>query len=66
MSKYKNLEVFKIAGDKTVTVSVTFNVDEKANDTVILKDAAEALKFFANSNLRQFSAWVKEINVRNN
>lgn len=64
MGTYTNDEFFKIAGSKEVTVSVTFILDEKANENLAIRNAAEALRFFANSNPRQHSSWVKKIEVK--
>lgn len=61
MSEYNNPEVFRVNGDRTVTVSVTFNVDRRLNERDTLLNAAEAIKFYAQH--RSWKSWAKKIKV---
>lgn len=61
MKKINN-EFFKIGNSKTVTVSLTFIVDDKAGDEVVLRNAAEAAKFLANSGA--LHSWVKVVEIK--
>jgi len=62
MSLYKNEEHFNVGGDKTVTVTVTFDVGEKADDKVIMRDAAWYLKYFADTGVH--NSWARSIEVK--
>lgn len=59
---FKNDEFFKIGGDKTVTVSVTFDVSPKVSDATLLLNAAEAIKFLAENKVQK--SWCRKIEVR--
>lgn len=62
MKVIKNPEVFKISGDKTVTVSVTFDVGTKTNERDILLNAAEAIKFYADN--KAHKSWERNIAIK--
>lgn len=62
MSVSRNREFFPIANSKTVTVSLTFIVDAGADDSVVLRNAAEAAKNMAD--YREFQSWVKSIEIK--
>lgn len=63
MAKYVNPEVFYIGGSKDVTVSITFLANAHDSDILSIRNAAEALAFFANNN-RTHKSWAKKIEVR--
>jgi hypothetical protein len=59
---FSNNEFFKIGGDRTVTVSVTFDVDPKVSEATLLKNAAEAIKFYAENTAHK--SWARRIEVK--
>jgi hypothetical protein len=61
MAVFKNPEHFNIGGDKTVTVTVTFDVGEKVNDETIMVNAADYLKYLANT--KAHKAWGRTIEI---
>jgi hypothetical protein len=62
MQTTKNREFIKIGGSKTVTVTMTFDIDEGCNEAVILRNAAEAAKWLANTGT--LHTWVRKIEVK--
>lgn len=64
MSTYKNTEFIKVNSSKMVTVSVTMNLDEKAGDTVAMKNAVEAINYYLNTLPRQHKTWATKIEVK--
>jgi hypothetical protein len=62
MTLFKNPEFFKISGDKTVTVSVTFDVGEKVDERTLLLNAAEAIKYLATNKVHK--SWARKIEVK--
>ena len=57
----KNNDFIKIGGSKTVTVTMTFDIDEGCSDAVILRNAAEAAKWLANTGT--LHTWVRKVEV---
>jgi ribosomal protein L5 len=62
MTVLKNDEVFKVAGDRVVSVTVTFGVNEKVSDATLLLNAAEAIKFYADN--RKHKSWARQIEIK--
>jgi hypothetical protein len=62
MKVLKNNDFFKIGGDRTVTVSVTFDISPKADEGEVLINAAEAIKFYRNYKIHK--TWTRKIEVR--
>ena len=61
MTIYKNPEHFNVSGDKTVKVTLIFDVDANADDKTIIRDAAWYAKFFADHT--SHSSWGRSIEV---
>jgi hypothetical protein len=62
MKIYKNDEFFYVNGDKDITVTITFSDNPDNSDRLLIRNAAEALQFFANSS-GVHKAWAKKIEV---
>lgn len=62
MRLFKNTEFYKIGGDKTVMVSVSFDADPNASDEVLMRNAAEALKYYSETKVHK--TWTRKIEVR--
>lgn len=58
----KNTEFIKIGGSKTVTVLLTFDVDENLDTSIIMRNASEAAKWYANTGT--LSTWVRKVEIR--
>lgn len=61
MAEYTNDEIFKVAGDKEVTVTATFLDSPDSDDITLMLNAAEAIKHYALT--KQHKSWGKRINV---
>lgn len=61
MSEFKNPQHFNIGGDKTVTVTLVFDVGEKAGRDTILRCAADYALFLANENAHK--SWGRTISI---
>lgn len=61
MTLKKNNEFIKIGGSKTVTVTLTFDIDEGCSEAVILRNAGEAAKWLANTGT--LHTWVRKVEV---
>lgn len=62
MSEYKNPEHFNIGGDDIVEVTVRFDVSRKANDPVVMRNAADYLEFVANNGVHK--SWGRSITIK--
>lgn len=62
MAKVNNNEFIKIGNSKTVSVTLRFDVDAGSNDTIILRNAAEAAKNM--SEHRELQTWVRSIEIK--
>jgi hypothetical protein len=60
--KVNNREFIKIGNSKTVTVTLRFDVDSGSNDSIILRNAAEAARAMADN--RECQTWVRSIEIK--
>jgi len=58
----KNNEFYKIGNSEFVTVSITVQLDKGLSEEIVLRNAADALKFYADNNTHK--TWTKEIVIR--
>ena len=61
MSEFKNPEHFNVSGDKTVTVTVTFDVGSNVNWKTALANAAEYLSFYKSND--RHKSWGRSISI---
>ena len=61
MAHYRNSEHYNVAGDKTVRVTLVFDSPEATSDPVVMRDAADYLKFLADTGSHK--SWGREIEV---
>lgn len=67
MAKHKNEEHFNIGGDKTVEVTIVFDVADKAGEMVALRNARYYLDYLINGledGENRHTAWGRSIEVK--
>lgn len=61
MKTFKNPDVMTISGDKEYSLTITFNANEDLKDFDVMKNAAMAIKHYADN--RTWHIWAKEIKI---
>lgn len=58
----KNEDFFKVGNSRTVEVTIRLDLDTRCNDVVVLRNAADALKFRAEAGHNK--SFVKSVSIR--
>jgi len=67
MTVYKNTEHFNVNGDKTVEVTLKFDVGARCNDDTVLRDAVDYINFFlrsADGKQNVHKSWGRSIEIK--